>query len=89
MRHKITGAVYIVADSRLSQLPSAKAKGDTSAKVKAELPNGNSTKDKSAVKKGGKKGDSHGAKDYSTTPVDSSTYVVIGQCKGADLVGRK
>ena len=78
-----------MAESRLSQLPSAKAKGDTSAEVKAELPNGNSTKDKAAVKKGGKKGDSHGAKDDSTTPVDASTYVVIGQCKGADLVGKK
>jgi len=92
VRHRTTGAVYIVAESRLSQLPSTKVKGDSNAQVKTDVPS-SAPKDKGAPKKGDKKGDkkaaSHGAKDQTSAPVDSSTYEVLSQCKGSDLVGQK
>jgi hypothetical protein len=81
-----------VAESRLSQLPSTKVKGDSNAQVKTDVPS-SAPKDKGAPKKGDKKGDkkaaSHGAKDQTSAPVDSSTYEVLSQCKGSDLVGQK
>ena len=77
-----------MAESRLSQLPSTKVKGDSNAQVKTDVPS-SAPKDKGAPKKGDKKAASHGAKDQTSAPVDSSTYEVLSQCKGSDLVGQK
>lgn len=89
VRHKTTGAVYIVADSRLSQLPSTKTKGAAGAKAKPDVSK-DAPADKGAAKKGDKKGDKKGS-GHGTEPtaVDSSTYEVIDQCKGSALVGKK
>ncbi|XP_024399139.1 isoleucine--tRNA ligase, cytoplasmic isoform X2 [Physcomitrium patens] len=91
VRNKTTGAVYIVAESRLSQLPSTKTKGSSAAKVKAD-PAKDAPTDNGAAKKGDKKGDKKGAghvAEQTTAPVDSSTYEVLDQCKGIALVGKK
>lgn len=91
MRNKTTGAVYIVAESRLSQLPSTKTKGSSAAKVKAD-PAKDAPTDNGAAKKGDKKGDKKGAghvAEQTTASVDSSTYEVLDQCKGIALVGKK
>jgi len=87
VRNKTTGAVYIVADSRLSQLPSTKVKGASKdAKPKADAAP--APADKTVAKKGDKKGDKKGA-EQPVSSVDSNTYDVIGHCKGSDLVGKK
>ncbi|KAG0615444.1 hypothetical protein M758_5G041400 [Ceratodon purpureus] len=91
VRHKTTGAVYIVAESRLSQLPSTKTKGAASAKAKPDASK-DAPSDKGAAKKGDKKGDKKGGghgTEQAAAPVDSSTYEVIDQCKGSALVGKK
>lgn len=87
VRNKTTGAVYIVADSRLSQLPSTKVKG-ASKEAKPKVDAAPAPADKTVAKKGDKKGDKKGA-EQPVSSVDSNTYDVIGQCKGSDLVGRK
>ena len=85
VRHKTTGAVYIVADSRLSQLPSTKTKAKPDVSKDASI-------EKGAAKKGDKKGDKKGGgheTEQTAGPVDSGTYEVIAQCKGSALVGKK
>lgn len=87
VRNKTTGAVYIVAESRLSQLPSTKVKG-ASKEAKPKADAAPAPADKTVAKKGDKKGDKKGA-EQPVSSVDSNTYDVIGQCKGSDLVGKK
>jgi isoleucyl-tRNA synthetase len=87
VRQRATGMVLIVAESRLSQLPTIKTKVETSTKVKGDMTNSGAPKDKSAHKYKGavKKGEN----DKSPPPVDTTSYEVIGQYKGSDLVGKK
>ncbi len=87
VRQRATGMVLIVAESRLSQLPTIKTKVETSTKVKGDMANSGAPKDKSAPKHKGavKKGEN----DESPPPVDTTSYEVIGQYKGSDLVGKK
>ncbi|CAM6043693.1 unnamed protein product [Sphagnum compactum] len=87
VRQRATGMVLIVAESRLSQLPAIKTKVETSTKVKGDMANSGAPKDKSAPKYKGavKKGEN----DESPPPVDTTSYEVIGQYKGSDLVGKK
>jgi hypothetical protein len=87
VRQRATGLVLIVAESRLSQLPTIKTKVETSTKVKGDMANSGAPKDKSAPKYKGavKKGEN----DESPPPVDTASYEVIGQYKGSDLVGKK
>ncbi|CAM6124618.1 unnamed protein product [Calypogeia fissa] len=88
VKSKATGAVYILAESRLSQLPSPKkAKTET---PKAEAANSTETNAKGAAKKGYKKVDKKGHKEEAApAEVDTSAYEILSKCKGVDLVGKK
>ncbi|ONK75972.1 uncharacterized protein A4U43_C03F22490, partial [Asparagus officinalis] len=75
VRDKLTGATYIVAESRLSQLPVKKPKGD-----------GSSLKQSSANSKPKSK-DTPDGKTKCT--VDTGSYEVLEKISGASLVGMK
>lgn len=88
VKSKATGAVYIVAESRLSQLPSPKkAKTET---PKTAATHSTETIAKGSAKKGDKKGDKNGHKgEAAPSEADTSAYDVLSRCKGADLVDKK
>lgn len=77
VKNKLTGKVLIVAESRLSQLPSKKTKSDSAS--------ANGPKEKTSHKKEDK--NSHSAQQGPA--IDSSTYEVVSKHKGADLVGKR
>ncbi|KAG6551039.1 hypothetical protein Mapa_007272 [Marchantia paleacea] len=83
VKSKATGSVYIVTESRLSQLPTPK-KGKTDA-PKAEAVKVAETPAKGAAKKGDKKA----VKEASEPAVDMSAYEVLAKYKGSDLVGKR
>lgn len=81
---KATGAVYIVAESLLSQLPTRKGKtdvpnGDT-PKVKAE----NAKSDKSSDKKGNSK-----KEKTVEMKTDSGGYTILARLSGLELAGKR
>ncbi|KAL3681919.1 hypothetical protein R1sor_024875 [Riccia sorocarpa] len=84
-KNKATGSVYIVVESRLSQLPvpSKKAKIDTPKNVTEDA------KSTPVAAKGGKKADKKSAKDASEPTVDTSAYEVLAKYKGSDLAGKR
>ncbi len=77
--------VFVVAESQLLQLPTIKEKVDTNTKVKGESANFSAPKEKLAPKGTLKKGEN----EKSAPPSNSTSYEVIGQYKGSDLVGKK
>lgn len=80
VRCKATGAIYIVAESRLSQLPVKK--------TKADVPNGTLKKTKDLGTKAG--GKQKGIPEEKVAaPLDSSSYEVLETFKGSALVGKK
>eukprot|EP00249_Psilotum_nudum_P022420 c28510_g1_i1 orf=452-4015(-) len=72
---KATGEVYVIAESRLSQLPGKKSK--------VEMPNGNVPREKEEVKENEK------SLQRSKKAVENAAYEVLGRFKGVDLVGMK
>lgn len=74
VRNKVTGKIYVVAETRLAELPVEKAK--------KSAPNGavNDSKTVDSKSKG-----SSGGKSKSTT----DTYEVLDKFSGASLVGTK
>lgn len=77
VRDKLSGATYIVAESRLSQLPNKKIK-TTEAKASAEKTNSSKAKDK--------KGSSNEKVADAEVP---SCFDLLGKMSGASLVGMK
>lgn len=85
---KATGAVYIVAETLLSQLPVQKGKaqmsnGDT-PKIEAGNKSNNSKEDASSGKKGNSKTDKSSEKKS-----DTSGYTILARMKGLDLAGKR
>ncbi|KAL2619895.1 hypothetical protein R1flu_000100 [Riccia fluitans] len=85
VKSKATGSVYIVTESRLSQLPVPSKKGKTEA-PKTMTENANSTP---APAKGGKKNDKKPGKEASEPSVDTSAYEILASFKGSDLAGKR
>ena len=82
VKDKSSGAIYIVAESRLSSLPNRKTK--TSA--------GNSAAQESSKSKGAANGKSEnkGTLDgKAKSGLDSETYELLEKITGASLVGKK
>lgn len=88
--------MYLVAESRLAQLPSKKAKKGADAPGAAA--NGVAAKDAGKKEEGGaKKGGKKDKKDKdaaeggaATTPgLDTAAYEVLGSCTGEQLKGSK
>uniref|UniRef100_A0A0D6QWU0 isoleucine--tRNA ligase n=1 Tax=Araucaria cunninghamii TaxID=56994 RepID=A0A0D6QWU0_ARACU len=80
VRNKTTGAVYILAVSRLSQLPSKKVKSDVS--------NGPASKSKdSGTKAGSKQKDV--PEEKTGAALDTNSYELLERFKGSVLVGKK
>eukprot|EP01018_Ginkgo_biloba_P031750 Gb_05984 [translate_table: standard] len=79
VRSKKTGAIYIVAESRLSQLPNMK--------IRTDAPNGTVSKAKDLGAKAGKERDI--TKEKSGATLDTSSYELLDTFKGSALVGKK
>lgn len=74
---KTTGAVYIVAETRLSQLPIRKGKVD--------IPNGDAAK----IKEAGNKKINSKTEKTSEQKIDTSSYTILARMGGADLAGKR
>lgn len=88
--------MYIVAESRLSQLPSKKAKKGAEAPAPTPAANGAvkpeaGKKEEGGGKNGGKKDKKEAAENgaASAPALETSSYEVVGKMPGAELKGKK
>ncbi|GBG73958.1 hypothetical protein CBR_g17670 [Chara braunii] len=104
VKEKHTGAVYIIAESRVSQLPARKKlksgtgteNGPASTGLGPHEPSANGKKSGKKGSAAGKKAGAAGGKNAAeqnatggTSGLDSEAYDLLGKIKGSDLVGKR
>ncbi|KAJ7552948.1 hypothetical protein O6H91_06G078200 [Diphasiastrum complanatum] len=81
VKHKSSGAVYIVARSRLAELPDKRPKKEP---VKENL-----SAEKGSGKKSSKNKEKGTSEEISNIAAEASSYEVLSECKGIELVGKR